>query len=190
MAIIRVSRGVYTQYDTILKVGSDWDFEDAGTVNTNSSGIFAKLTVDQPDARVIVGNRVEFNQVVDSFQKDIIVSSGVGQASGLFSTSPNPTSTTKKSYLLQSALRMTFDSNEADIQYQWYDITQAQFIGIEGGARSVASGGGAGRVDDQQTAVAIIKDIQAFHAFELRIKAIDQVNDIESVESYAIITQL
>lgn len=130
MVIIRVSRGVYSQYDTPLKVGGLWDFENVGYINSNPDGIHVELSAVQPRSRILVNNHIEFDTVVNFFQTGITISGGSGQARGSLGNF-----VTNKLYKLESGLKVKFNSTEGELEYRWYDKLAGVFRGTTGGSR-------------------------------------------------------
>lgn len=130
--------------------------------------IHASATVDQL-ANFAVGDHLEFNSVVDLVQSGITVSTGVGQAQGIFSNLIGG-----RSYVLNSEIRMGFANNAGDAIISWFDLTAGVFIGTV--ARNYANPG-TQRENVQPQAIAVFSPLVDSQV-ELRIVASAVVTDV------------
>ena len=130
--------------------------------------IHASADVDQT-ANFLVADHLEFNSVVDSVQSGITVSTGVGQAQGIFSNLIGG-----RSYVLNSEIRMGFSNNQGDAIISWFDLTAGVFIGTV--ARNYANPG-TQRENVQPQAIAVFSPLVDSQV-ELRLVTSTFVTDI------------
>lgn len=149
--------------------------------------IHASADVDQT-ANFAVGDHLELNSVVDTVQSGITVSTGAGQAQGIFSNLRGA-----RSYVLNSEIRAGFANNAGDMIVSWFDITAGVFIGTV--ARLYANPG-TQRENVQPQAIAVFSPVVDSQV-ELRIVSSTVATDIffasddgaSRGSSYALITE-
>ncbi len=135
----------------------------------------------------VTGEHVEFNESVDSVANGITVSTGVGQAQGIFSNL-----LVGRAYLLEAGLEMEFNANTGDIEYQWFDVTGATLIGTKGKAWNIRDSSQVGSQPIAQSIFTPSVDSQV----EVRIVAENNADGVllasspNTRASYARITEL
>lgn len=140
--------------------------------------IHAKLGADE--SGLGAGDRIGFDTIIDGVQTGVTISA----TPGIFESF-----SVGRTYILEAAVQANFSSNSGDAQYQWFDITNAVFIGNQGGVVAITGSGGGNRIDEQQTAVAIVSPTVAGQQYELRIITESNLLDIQQEQSYAFIRE-
>jgi hypothetical protein len=144
-------------------------------------------TADVNYTPVTTLEHVEFNESVDSVGTGIAVSTGVGQAQGIFSNL-----LAGRSYLLESGLELEFSANNGNVEYQFFDVTGATLIGTRGIAWNIRD---ASQVGSQPIATAIFtpsvdSQVEVRITAESNADAVLLASSPNTKSSYARITEL
>jgi hypothetical protein len=140
--------------------------------------IHAKLGADE--SLLVAGDRIGFDTIIDGVQTGIQINA----TAGIFENFQ-----VGRTYVLEAAIQDNFAANTGTMIYQWFDITNAVFVGNTAGTIAITGSGSASRQDEQQTAVAVISPTVAGQQYEVRIIAEINLLDVLEGQSYVFIKE-